>query len=130
MNIDDIAPFPNPGVNLLKEDEHVAIWEEVFVPGVPTPPHRHLRDYIAIFPDGGELTVTHVAGELESYSIIAGKIEPLPNNSGGYRVGISANAMLHSSVPHVGAGHIAVNEGDVPVRMILIELKGSSSEKP
>ena len=129
MHIDNIALFPNPGVNLLKEDEHVAVWEEVFEPGMPTPPHRHLRDYIAIFPDGGELTVTHVAGELEIYSVIAGKLEPLPNMSSGYRVGFSANTMLHSSVPHVGTGHTAVNEGNTSVRMILIELKGTSSEK-
>jgi hypothetical protein len=33
-NLNDIPPFP---VRLIKEDEHVAIWEEVFEPGKPTP---------------------------------------------------------------------------------------------
>ena len=31
-NINEIPPFPNPGVRLIKEEEHVAIWEEVFEP--------------------------------------------------------------------------------------------------
>jgi hypothetical protein len=29
----EIPPFPNPGVRLIKEDAHVAVWEEVFEPG-------------------------------------------------------------------------------------------------
>ena len=59
-NLHEIAPFPNPGVRLIKEDEHVAVWEEVFEPGKPTPPHRHLRDYIAAYPHGGEVTPSSV----------------------------------------------------------------------
>ncbi len=63
-DVNEIPPFPNPGVRLSKEDEHVASWDEVFDPGKPTPPHRHMRDYIAIFLNGGETTSTLVAGEL------------------------------------------------------------------
>jgi quercetin dioxygenase-like cupin family protein len=71
-NLNKIAPFPNPGVRLVKEDEHIAIWEETFKPGQPTPPHRHMRDYIAIFPYAGELTITQLAGEPEEYTTIGG----------------------------------------------------------
>jgi hypothetical protein len=48
-HLNEIPPFPKSGVRLIKEDEHVAIWVEVFAPAKPTPPHRLLRDYIAIF---------------------------------------------------------------------------------
>ena len=51
VNINEIAPFPNVGVQLLKEDEHIAVWQEMFEPDTPTSPHRHMRDYIAIFHD-------------------------------------------------------------------------------
>ena len=71
-NINEIPPFPNPGVRLVKEDEHVAIWEEVFEPGKPTAPHRHTRDYIFIFPNGGDLTNTPLAGKEEESVLIAG----------------------------------------------------------
>ena len=39
-NLHEIAPFPNPGVRLIKKDEPYAVWEEVFEPGNPKPPHR------------------------------------------------------------------------------------------
>jgi len=26
-DVNEIPPFPNPGVRLIKEDEHVAIWD-------------------------------------------------------------------------------------------------------
>ena len=77
-NINEIPPFPNPGVRLIKEDEHVAIWEEVFEPGIPTPSHRHMRDYIAIFPNGGELTIVPVAGEAEDFTVLAGGFTEAP----------------------------------------------------
>jgi len=63
-DINEVPAFPNPGVRLIKEDEHVAIWEEIFEPCKPTPPHRHTRDYLAIFPNAGELTIIPVAGRL------------------------------------------------------------------
>jgi predicted metal-dependent enzyme (double-stranded beta helix superfamily) len=63
--LNEIAPFPKPGVRLVKEDERLAIWEEIFEPGKPTPPHRHMCDYIVIFPNPGELTITQLAGEAE-----------------------------------------------------------------
>src|SRR4030095_10910519 len=84
-NLHEIPPFPNPGVRLIKEDEHIAIWEEVFEPNVPTPPHRHMRDYIAIFPNGGELTIVPLAGEAEENTTIAGAFAEVPTEKGGAR---------------------------------------------
>jgi hypothetical protein len=70
--LQEIPPFPNPGVRLLKEDEHIAVWEEVFAPGIPTPPHRHMRDYIAAYPNGGEVTIVPLAGEAEEFTTLVG----------------------------------------------------------
>jgi hypothetical protein len=128
-NLNDIPPFPNPGVRLIKEDEHVAIWEEVFEPGKPTPPHRHMRDYIAIFPNGGELTATPVAGEAEEYTAIAGGFKTEPAKKGATRFVLSVGTMWHSRVPADGIGHFAVNEGQDSTFMILIEIKGTATEK-
>ena len=126
--ISEIPPFPNPGVRLIKEDEHVAIWEEVFEPGKPTPPHRHMRDYIAIFPNCGEVTITPLAGEAEERTAIAGDFKEAPAANGATRVVFSLGAAHHSRVPVDGVGHIAVNEGSKPALMILIEIKGTATE--
>jgi len=128
-NVNEIPPFPNPGVRLLKEDEHVAIWEEVFAPDTPTPPHRHMRDYVAIFPSGGELTIIPLAGEAEAYTIIAGEVQEASTAGGGTRLVMTAGTMVHSRVPANGTGHYAVNKGQQPTRMILIEIKGTATEK-
>jgi len=127
--LNEIAPFPNPGVRLVKEDESVAIWEEVFEPGKPTPPHRHMRDYVATFPHGGELTIVPLAGEAEAYTLIAGEAQEAPTKQGGTRLVMTAGTMIHSRVPADGVGHFAVNEGQRPTRMILIEIKGTATEK-
>src|SRR5262245_7319450 len=107
----EIAPFPNPGVRLIKEDEHVAVWEEVFEPGKPTPPHRHLRDSIATFPRGGELTIVPVAGEAEAYTMLVGEVQEAATAEKGTRLVMTAGTMIHSRVPADGIGHFAVNEG-------------------
>lgn len=127
--LDDIAAFPNPGVRLLREDERIAVWEENFEPGIPTAPHRHTRDYVAIFPDAGELTVTPLAGDLEEYAFLAGSADPLPTTEGRIRFGFPAGTVIHARVPPAGSGHFAVNEGRTPARMILIEIKGTATER-
>ena len=128
-NLHEIPPFPNPGVRLIKEDTHVAIWEEVFEPGIPTPPHRHMRDYIAIFPNGGELTINPLAGEVEENTLIAGKLQESATETGGTRLVMTTGTMIHARVPAEGTGHFALNEGQQATRMILIELKGTGTEK-
>ncbi len=128
-NLQEIPPFPNPGVRLLKEDEHVAIWEEVFAPGKPTPPHRHMRDYIAIFPNGGELTITKLAGETEEHTMLAGEIQESSTEGGVTRLVFRPGTLHHSRVPADGTGHFAVNEGQQATLMILIEIKGTGTEK-
>jgi predicted metal-dependent enzyme (double-stranded beta helix superfamily) len=125
----EISPFPNPGVRLIKEDEHVAIWEEVFAPGKPTPPHRHMRDYIAAYPNGGELTIFPLAGEPEEFTTLAGEIQESATAKGGIRLVFSAGAMIHGRVPASGTGHYAVNEGPQPTLMILTEIKGTAAER-
>jgi hypothetical protein len=37
--------------------------------------------------------------------------------------------IVHSRVPADGVGHFAVNEGSEPALMILIEIKGTATEK-
>ena len=129
VNINEIAPFPNVGVQLLKEDEQIAIWQEIFEPDTPTSPHRHMRDYIAIFPNGGELTIVPVAGEAEDFTTLAGNFTEAPAENGGTRLVMSAGTMMHARVPADGTGHFAVNQGPQPTLMILIEIKGTGTEK-
>jgi hypothetical protein len=133
-NLNDIPPFPNSGVRLIKEDEHVAIWEEVFEPGKPTPPHRHTRDCVAIFPNAGELTIIpvagdSVAGEAEELTVVAGQMKESATANSGTRLVFSNGTVLHRNVPAGGSSHYAVNEGPKPDLMILIEIKGTGSEK-
>ena len=124
--IDEVPAFPNPGVSLVEEDSNTSVWEEVFEPGSPTPPHRHMYDYIAVFPDGGELTLTHVAGEQEAYTFLNGSAQELPSQEGRQRFMFAAGTMVRSRVPPQGTAHIALNEGTKPLRMILIELKNNA----
>src|SRR5262245_5463778 len=126
MNINEILPFQ--GHRLIKEDAHVAIWEEVFEPGKPTPPHRHMRDYIAITLNAGELTITPLAGEPEEYTPIAGEGNIRLTKQGAVRLTFSAGTIGHSRVPAEGHGHQAVNEGPDMIRAILIEIKGTGTE--
>ena len=127
--VNEIPPFPNSGVWLIKEDDHIAVWEEVFEPGKPTAPHRHTRDYIAIFPNAGEVTIQPLAGEPEVYTIIAGHAEALPTENGRMRSSLTAATIVHSQVPAESHSHFAVNEGPQVVLMILIELKGTATER-
>ena len=127
-DVNEIPPFPNPGVRLIKEDEHVAVWEEVFAPDQPTPPHRHTRDYIGIFLNAGELTITPLAGEPEEYTFIAGETKELPSERGA-RFAFSPGTTVHSRVPLGGHAHLAVNEGKAADRAIIIEIKGTATEK-
>ena len=126
--LSEISPFPNPGVRLVKEDEHVASWQEVFEPGIPTPPHRHMRDYVAIFPNAGELTITQLAGDAEQYTTIAGELTTQSKDR-AIRMVWSPGMIVHSKVPADGVGHFALNEGAKPALMILIEIKGTATEK-
>lgn len=118
-----IADFPNAGVRLLDEAERFVVWEAVFEPGVATGAHRHSRDYIAFFPEGGELTLSHVAGELEDYASLCGGMTPLPSNAAGSRFAIAPGTAIRSRVPQGGTVHVALNEGEAPLHMVLVEIK-------
>jgi hypothetical protein len=88
-----------------------------------------MRDYIAMFPHGGEATIVPVAGEAETYTMIAGEVQEAATAEKGTRLIIPAGTMIHSRVPADGVGHFAVNEGQRPLLMILIEIKGTATEK-
>jgi len=121
MDVKEVPPFPNPGVRLIKEDDHIAIFEEIFEPGKPTPPHRHTRDYVVFFPKAGQLKLVPVAGEPEEeVTIVAGAMEDWT---------FTAGTVVYGRVPHDGTAHFAVNEGSDPVPMIAIEIKGTGVEK-
>ncbi|MBX9605087.1 MAG: hypothetical protein K2Y51_02620 [Gammaproteobacteria bacterium] len=118
-----IVEFPNPGVRLIDEAEGFVAWEGTFEPGTATCPHRHLRDYIAFFPEGGELTLHHVAGEVEEYAVLSGGMTPLPSATGGARFAIAPGTAIRSRVPQDGTAHVALNEGAKPLQMVLVEFK-------
>lgn len=124
-----IADFPNEGVQLLYEDERIAIWEEIFQPGVATPAHRHRRDYVAILPAKGELTLTSLGEEREEYLFLSHYLQAAPSNRSQLRFNFPACTVFHSKVPQTGVAHVAVNEGNRPVPMILIEIKGTAAER-
>jgi hypothetical protein len=88
-----------------------------------------MRDYVAIFPKGGELTIIPLAGEIEQNTTIAGEIQESSTEKGGTRLVMTMGTMIHARVPASGTGHLAVNEGRQPTRMILIEIKGTATEK-
>src|SRR6266436_6985632 len=60
------------------------------------------------FPNGGELTITPLAGEAEEYTAIAGDFKAVPTEKGATHVVLSAGAMHHSRVPANGTGHFAL----------------------
>ncbi len=78
---------------------------------------------MATFPGGGELTISHVAGELETYSLLSGGTEPLPTTEGRARFSTAPGTIVRSRVPAGGTCHIALNEGQTPLQMILLEFK-------
>jgi len=128
-SVTEIPPYRGHGHDrLILEDDHVAVWEEVFEPGVPTPPHRHMRDYIAIAIDDGELTITPLAGDPETYTHIAGELEMEPR-AGATRICYRTGSVAHSRVPPDGHGHRALNEGEKAARFILVEIKGTGAER-
>ncbi|VFR44919.1 hypothetical protein BRI6_0754 [plant metagenome] len=123
-----LTPRPFSGAILHFEDEHVAIWEEIFPPGIPTAPHRHLRDYIAVSLTDVDLRIEPLPGEApESATSIVGEslAHPLELRRSSRR-----GRVAHVAVTPQGAGHIAVNVADHEARMLIIEIKGSGAEKP
>jgi BON domain len=72
-----------------------------------------MRDYIAIFPHAGELTITQLAGEPEEYTTIAGELATESRNR-ATRLVWGPGMIVHSRVPADGVGHFALNEGSKP----------------
>ena len=129
MDIKEVPPFPNPGVRLIKDDDHIAVFEEVFEPGKPTDPHRHTRDYVAFMLKGGTMRLVPVAGEPEEVTIAAGEVKDLPSTQDGTMFSFTDSTVYCGHVPADGTAHFAVNEGSDPIPMILVEIKGTGVEK-
>jgi hypothetical protein len=129
MDVKEVPPFPNPGVRLIKEDEHIAIWEELFEPDKSTEPHRHMRDYIAFFPRAGELAIIPVAEGDEEFTVVAGEATHSVSNTGAIQLSFSDGSIFYQRIPADGSCHYAVNKGATPVLMILAEIKGTGTEK-
>jgi hypothetical protein len=88
-----------------------------------------MRDYIAAYPNGGELTLVLVAGEPEEITTLAGECQEFPKEKGALRLVFSPGCMVHGKVPADGTAHFAVNEGQRDTLMILTEIKGTGTEK-
>jgi hypothetical protein len=70
----EVPAFPNPGVRLIKEDEEVAIWEEVFEPGKPNNnPSTHTRLH-RLLPEGGKF-------DINTRPALASRIDQAPEGS-------------------------------------------------
>ena len=126
---ESIAPYDGHGDRLLFENDDVAVWEEVFEPGKPTRPHRHMRDYIAVTLDDGELRITALSEEPEVYQSLAGDIRATQETENRTRVGYRTGTVLHATQPEKGHAHIAENVGGRPTRVLLIELKHSDKRR-
>ncbi len=122
---DPIAPYDGHGDRLLFENDDIAVWEEVFEPGTPTKPHRHVRDYIAVALDEGELRIQSFSQEPEVYERLAGLLDATDETDDTKRVRFSAGTVLHAAQPAGGHAHRAENVGGRPSRVLLIELKHS-----
>ena len=69
------------------------------------------------------------ASEPEEFTMIAGEMQESPTAQGGTRLVMTVGTMMHGRVPANGTGHFAVNEGQQATLMILIEIKGTATEK-
>ncbi len=51
-------PFPRAGAKQLLENDRVRVWDYTFTPHRVGPLHRHVRDAVAVWLEGGKLKAT------------------------------------------------------------------------
>lgn len=55
----DLPPaFPREGAKQLLDNDRVRVWDYAFAPGRVVPLHRHVRDAVAVWIEGGRLRAT------------------------------------------------------------------------
>ena len=88
------------------ENEHVLVWKSIIVPNQPLEMHRHDNPRAIIALKGGTLTVTSDAGDSHDMTWETGSAY-----------------WLEADPP--GELHGDVNEGDEPIEVIVVQLKGA-----
>ncbi len=88
------------------ENEHVQVWKSIIVPNQPLEMHRHDNPRAIIALKGGTLTVTSDAGDTHDMTWETGSAY-----------------WLEADTP--GELHGDVNEGDEPIEVIVVQLKGA-----
>jgi hypothetical protein len=67
--------FPRPGSTKVLENEHIVVWDNVWVPGVPTPMHYHYREAVVLYQQDGSLKSTSPQGESVVASCTRGMVK-------------------------------------------------------
>jgi quercetin dioxygenase-like cupin family protein len=88
------------------ENEHVQVWKSIIVPNQPLEMHRHDNPRAIIALKGGTLTVTNDAGDSHAMTWETGSAY-----------------WLEADPP--GELHGDVNEGNEPIEVIVVQLKGA-----
>jgi quercetin dioxygenase-like cupin family protein len=88
------------------ENEHVLVWNSIIVPNQPLEMHRHDNPRAIIALKGGTLTVTSDAGDMHDMTWETGSAY-----------------WLEADPP--GELHGDVNEGDEPIEVIVVQMKGA-----
>ena len=88
------------------ENEHVQVWKSIIVPNQPLEMHRHDNPRAIIALKGGTLTVTSDAGDMHDMTWETGSAY-----------------WLEADPP--GELHGDVNEGDEPIEVIVVQMKGA-----
>ncbi len=89
------------------ENEHVKVWKSVIVPNQPLKMHRHDHPRAVIALKGGTLKVVKESGE--------SRLERWETGNAYWLTADPPNEL-----------HGDVNEGDEPIEVIVIEIKGAS----
>ena len=99
MTDESLAPIGE----LLFENEHVRVWENVLEPGEESPLHRHDHDYLAV--------------EIEGERVVHNPVKDGRFPPGEYDVTVGFRGLLRGGVTET-----AVNVGATRFRTILVEL--------
>jgi hypothetical protein len=95
----DLPPaFPREGAKQLLDNERVRVWDCAFTPHRVGPLHRHVRDAVAIWVEGGQLRATPRDGT------------PTVNTQTKFTATYSRRGVVHTEEAIEGAPHAYVFE--------------------
>jgi quercetin dioxygenase-like cupin family protein len=95
-------PYPRTGTTSLIDNDRVQVWDVTWPQGAPSPLHRHLYDMTGVYYAPGDRVITAVDGSKRTTTTKAGVIQWQLK----------------------GVTHIEEGTSRVPLRAVMIELKG------